>query len=145
MAATLGEGSLCLSSGKAATSSNIAVVRSAQVVHTCKHPVSAQQCCRMDFDMRWLAPWQPAGPRQSCTHAGHACCRLMGAVAEAVGSGLGAEHVIGVIPAALAPREVGQARHLSAAAGANGKPSVCAAVVVSDFAVQLLCGTLEMW
>lgn len=34
------------------------------------------------------------------------CCRLMGAVAEAVGSGLGSEHVIGVIPAALAPREV---------------------------------------
>lgn len=31
---------------------------------------------------------------------------LMGAVAEAVGSGLGPEHVIGVIPAALAPREI---------------------------------------
>lgn len=31
---------------------------------------------------------------------------LMGAVAEAVGSGLGSEHVIGVIPAALAPREI---------------------------------------
>jgi predicted Rossmann-fold nucleotide-binding protein len=32
--------------------------------------------------------------------------RLMGAVAEAVGKGLGPEHVIGVIPAALEPREV---------------------------------------
>jgi hypothetical protein len=31
---------------------------------------------------------------------------LMGAVAEAVGSRLGPEHVLGVIPAALAPREV---------------------------------------
>jgi predicted Rossmann-fold nucleotide-binding protein len=32
---------------------------------------------------------------------------LMGAVAEAVGSRLGGEAVIGVIPEALAPREVG--------------------------------------
>lgn len=35
---------------------------------------------------------------------------LMGAVAEAVGRGLGEDHVIGVIPAALEPREVGGAR-----------------------------------
>lgn len=33
----------------------------------------------------------------------------MGAVAEAVGNGLGPEHVIGVIPAALEPREVSRA------------------------------------
>ena len=33
----------------------------------------------------------------------------MGVIAESVGAGLGAEHVFGVIPAALAPREVGVA------------------------------------
>lgn len=31
---------------------------------------------------------------------------LMGAIAETVGKGLGEQHVIGVIPRALAPREV---------------------------------------
>lgn len=35
---------------------------------------------------------------------------LMGAVAETVAAGLGEESVIGVIPGALAPREVGEAQ-----------------------------------
>ena len=47
----------------------------------------------------------PPAPAPACRYGG-GNVGLMGAIAETVGRGLGEEHVIGVIPAALAPREI---------------------------------------